>query len=87
MDFKNVIKRLDELQGQSLKDVVAEDKRSPKRWANEPEERVLDTEDMLATGDDLHKPKKSYPATQLGDNPMNAFESRLEDIKKDILGE
>ena len=34
-----------------------------------------DVSDMIPSGDDLHKSKKSYPATAGGDNPMNVESS------------
>ena len=40
-------------------------------YANEPEEEYMGTDAVLPSGDDLHKSKKSYPATAGGDNPMN----------------
>ena len=39
-------------------------------WDNEPEEEYHSADDMTASGDDLHKRKKQYAATQDGDNPM-----------------
>jgi len=40
-------------------------------YANEPEEEYMGMDAVLPSGDDLHKSKKSYPATAGGDNPMN----------------
>jgi hypothetical protein len=40
-------------------------------YANEPEEEYMGTDAVLPSGDDLHKSKRSYPATAGGDNPMN----------------
>ena len=40
-------------------------------YANEPEEEYMGIDSVLPSGDDLHKTKKSYPATAGGDNPMN----------------
>ena len=39
-------------------------------YANEPEEEYHSTDDLLASGDDLHKTKKSYAPTNGADNPM-----------------
>jgi hypothetical protein len=38
-------------------------------YANEPNPKMMTLDQMLNNGDDLHKTKKSYPATQPGDNP------------------
>lgn len=40
-------------------------------YDNEPEEEYMGIDAVLPSGDDLHKSKKSYPATAGGDNPMN----------------
>ena len=40
-------------------------------YENEPDEEYMDIDSVLRHGDDLHKSKKSYPATAGGDNPMN----------------
>ena len=40
-------------------------------YANEPEEEYMGMDAVLPSGDDLHKSKRSYPATAGGDNPMN----------------
>jgi hypothetical protein len=40
-------------------------------YDNEPEEEYMGVDAVLPSGDDLHKSKKSYPATAGGDNPMN----------------
>ena len=39
-------------------------------YANEPEEEYKSIDDVIFSGDDLHKSKKAYPAAQDGDNPM-----------------
>ena len=39
-------------------------------YANEPDEQYGDTSDAIPDGNDLHKKKKAYAATQDGDNPM-----------------
>jgi hypothetical protein len=52
----------------------------------EPEEYTRanagDVSDMIPSGDDLHKSKKSYPATAGGDNPMNVESSIKETLLK-----
>ena len=50
-------------------------------YANAPDEEYGDIEDVTASGDDLHKSKKSYKAAAGGDNPMN-FE---EEIKSRLM--
>lgn len=49
-------------------------------YANEPEEQYGSVDDVIGSGDDLHRTKKSYAATQDGDNPM-----ALEDDIKEAL--
>ena len=39
-------------------------------YANEPDEQYSDLSAVIPDGDDLHKKKKSHPATAGGDNPM-----------------
>lgn len=39
-------------------------------YANEPDAQYGDMSDAIPDGNDLHKTKKSYAATQDGDNPM-----------------
>ena len=39
-------------------------------YANEPDAQYGDMSDAIPDGDDLHKKKKAYAATQDGDNPM-----------------
>ncbi len=39
-------------------------------YANEPDEKYSAIDDVINSGDDLHKSKAAYPATQGGDNPM-----------------
>ena len=39
-------------------------------YANEPEEEYKSVDDVIFSGDDLHKSKRAYSATQDGDNPM-----------------
>ena len=50
-------------------------------YENEPEEEYGDIEDVIASGDDLHKSKKGYKAAAGGDNPMS-FE---EEIKSRLM--
>ena len=39
-------------------------------YANEPDAQYGDMSDAIPNGNDMHKKKKSYPATAGGDNPM-----------------
>jgi len=39
-------------------------------YANEPDDQYSDLSAVIPDGDDLHKQKKSHPATAGGDNPM-----------------
>jgi len=77
MDFTTTLKKLS----------LIESKTRDKKFANEPNEREFETEDLLVTGDDLHRPKRSRRPVAGGDNPMAAFESKLAAIKRKLLGE
>jgi hypothetical protein len=39
-------------------------------YANSPDEQISDVNAVIASGDDLHKTKSSYPKVAGGDNPM-----------------
>ena len=47
-------------------------------WANAPDEEYAPYSDMTRGGDDLNKPKKSYPKAAGGDNPM-ALKDRIKE--------
>ena len=47
-------------------------------WDNEPDEEYQSDEDVIMSGNDLHKEKGAYPATASGDNPM-ALEDELKE--------
>lgn len=47
-------------------------------WDNEPDEEYQSDEDVIMSGNDLHKEKGAYPATAGGDNPM-ALEDELKE--------
>ena len=49
-------------------------------YANEPDAQYGDMSDAIPNGNDMHKKKKSYPATAGGDNPMNT-----ENIKATLM--
>jgi LysM repeat protein len=53
-------------------------------WANEPDEEYQSDEDVIMSGNDLHKEKGSYPATAGGDNPMS-LEDRLKEELAELL--
>jgi LysM repeat protein len=57
-------------------------------WDNAPAEVYEPLDAALASGDDLHKSKKSYKATAGGDNPMAVEEDdELEEIKSALRAE
>ena len=53
-------------------------------YDNEPDEQYGSIDDVIDTGDDLHKSKKAYKATQDGDNPMALEASIREELYKAI---
>jgi hypothetical protein len=65
-----------------LRDVVdgpaEEEIEADEGYENEPEEEYGDIEDVTASGNDLHKSKKGYPAAAGGDNPMS-FEDEIKE--------
>jgi len=56
-------------------------------YANEPEEEYKSIDDIIDSGNDLHKSKKGYAATAGGDNPMAVEddEEALEDSIREEL--
>ena len=52
-------------------------------YDNEPDERYGSIDDVIASGDDLHRTKKAYAATQDGDNPM-AVEDEQNALEQEI---
>jgi hypothetical protein len=65
MDSQDELARLAAISGSSDTDVdEAGD------YANEPNPQYGDMSDAIPDGNDLNRKKKSYPATQDGDNPM-----------------
>jgi hypothetical protein len=50
-------------------------------WENEPDEDVKGMDAVIRNGDDLNKPKKTFPKVAGGDNPMQRMESQDELIK------
>jgi len=55
---------------QHLKDIENALEKVGEGYANEPDAQYGDMSDAIPDGDDLHKKKKAYAATQDGDNPM-----------------
>lgn len=51
--------------------------------ANSPQELYGSTDEVLPSGDDLHKSKDAYPKAAGGDNPMN-LKARLESLYQEI---
>lgn len=56
-------------------------------YSNSPDELEQDIDSVISTGNDLHKEKTQYAASQPGDNPMKAFEGRFKSILNDLLKE
>lgn len=55
-------------------------------YANEPEEEYSDTEDQLiGLSGGLNRPKKQYPASAPGDNPMDQEPREIEESVEDKL--
>ena len=68
-------------------DDIEMDDEAVAEYDNEPEEEYKAIDDVINSGDDLHRSKKAYAATQLGDNPMNVEdeEDSLEDNIREEL--
>ena len=56
-------------------------------YSNSPDEQEMDLDAVIASGDDLHREKNQFAAAADGDNPMKAFEGRLQSILDEILAE
>ena len=67
MDSQNELARLAGLPTNEVDDEVEE---AGGDYENEPDEQYSDLSAVIPDGDDLHKQKKSHPATAGGDNPM-----------------
>jgi len=65
-------------------DDIEMDDEAVAEYDNEPDEQYGSIDDVIDTGDDLHKSKKAYAATQDGDNPM-ALEDEEETLEQQIL--
>ena len=65
-------------------DSIENDDEAVAEYDNEPDEQYGSIDDVIDSGDDLHKSKKAYAATQDGDNPM-AVEDEEETLEQVIL--
>lgn len=74
-----------------IRDLISKaDKPEEEAYANEPDEKYASTDDVIASGDDLHRQKTMHPATAGGDNPMavreasirQALDQRYKEIKE-----
>ena len=68
MDSQNELARIAQLSGVSAPEEMEVEAAGD--YANEPDEQYSDLSAVIPDGDDLHKQKKSHPATAGGDNPM-----------------
>ena len=68
MDSQNELARIASLSGVSAPQEMETEAAGD--YANEPDEQYSDLSAVIPDGDDLHKKKKSHPATAGGDNPM-----------------
>jgi len=55
-------------------------------YENEPEEDYGSIDDVIMSGDDLHKKKKAYRKAQDGDNAMALEQEILKSLKDDYFG-
>ncbi len=71
----------------SCMDDVEADDEAVSEYENEPEEEYKSIDDVIDSGDDLHRSKKAYPAAQDGDNAMAVEddEDALEDSIREEL--
>lgn len=56
-------------------------------YSNSPDEQEMDLDAVIASGDDMHREKDQFAAAADGDNPMKAFEGRLQSILDEMLAE
>jgi hypothetical protein len=54
-------------------------------FANEPDEKYMDLDAAIPDGNDLNKPKGTFPKVAGGDNPMQRMESG--DLRAQIRAE
>ena len=65
-------------------DSIENDEEAVAEYDNEPDEEYKAIDDIIDSGDDLHKSKKAYKATQDGDNPMALEDDIKEQLYKAI---
>lgn len=70
----------------SCMDDVEADDEAVAEYDNEPEEEYKSIDDVINSGDDLHRTKKAYPAAQDGDNAM-AVEDEEDTLEQSIRDE
>lgn len=68
-----------------IKSHDAVDELEQEALANSPHELYATTDEVLPSGDDLHKEKDAYLKANGGDNPMN-IKARLESLYQEIKG-
>ena len=68
----------------SCNDSIENDDEAVAEYDNEPDEEYSSLDDVIISGDDLHKSKKGYKAAAGGDNPM-AIEDEEETLEQKIL--
>ena len=68
MDSQNELARIAQLSGVSAPQEMETEASGD--YENEPDEQYSDLSAVIPDGDDLHKKKKTHPATAGGDNPM-----------------
>lgn len=56
-------------------------------YSNSPDEQEMDLDAVIASGDDMHREKDQFAAAADGDNPMNAFEGKLQAMLDEMLAE
>ncbi len=70
----------------SCMDDAEVDDEAVSEYENEPEEEYKSIDDVINSGDDLHRSKKAYPAAQDGDNAM-AVEDEEDTLEQSIRDE
>ena len=56
-------------------------------YSNSPDEQEMVLDAVIASGDDMHREKDQFAAAADGDNPMNAFEGKLQAMLDEMLAE
>ena len=60
-----------------IRDLISKADNPEEAYANEPDEKYASVDDVIASGDDLHRQKTMHPATAGGDNPMAVREANI----------